>query len=78
MYLFCVACLISVNYIQAGVFHAVLAWFTFILVAILHVTSLKSWEDPQKKDLINKIWLGYYLFIFTYFFGIIISFYLIK
>ena len=72
LYLLGIAMLISYNYLQGGVFEAILAWFTLVIAIVLHFTTLKTFSKPPLE---NKLWIAYYVFMFTYFIGIIISFY---
>lgn len=72
LYLYTIACLISYNYLQGGVFEAILAWFSLLVGIVLHATVFKNFDKPELE---NKLWVFYYFMIWVYFLGIIISFY---
>lgn len=72
LYLCGVAYLISFNYLQGGIFEAIMAWIALSVSILLHMTVFKSMDN---KSLENKLWLVYYFVIFVYYLGIIINFY---
>ncbi|EAS04983.1 transmembrane protein, putative (macronuclear) [Tetrahymena thermophila SB210] len=75
IYLYAVAVLISYNYLQGGVFEAILSWFTLIVVLLLHMTVFKSFSEARA-GLENKLWVFYYVMMFIFYIGIIIDFYM--
>ncbi|KAL4460801.1 hypothetical protein ABPG72_016608 [Tetrahymena utriculariae] len=72
-YLYAVAVLISYNYLQGGIFEAILSWFTLLVLLILHMTVFKSFS---RDGLENKLWVFYYVMMFIFYIGIIIDFYM--
>ncbi|KAL4434598.1 hypothetical protein ABPG74_007382 [Tetrahymena malaccensis] len=74
-YLYAVAVLISYNYLQGGIFEAILSWFTLLVLLLLHVTVFKSFPDTRA-GLENKLWVFYYVMMFIFYIGIIIDFYM--
>jgi hypothetical protein len=62
------------TFIQASVFQAIFAWFTFIPLALLHFLSI---EGSYKfiHDNRNGFWIAYYFLQFVWYFGIIVDFY---
>lgn len=72
LYLYMIACLLAFNYFQGGIFEALLAWFTLIIIIVLYITVFKKFTNSEVE---NYLWIGYYILILIYFIGIIINFY---
>lgn len=72
MFLFGVAAILSCNIFQSGVYQAVLCYFTFVFLLLIHLPVLYTHEVFNSK---KYFWLGFYLMLFMWYFGIIVDYY---
>lgn len=66
--LFGIAALLSVNFLQYGIYHAICSWVCFITVVVLEVLNFMR-DVPERAK--NVGLLVYYIIIFIWFFGIL-------
>lgn len=59
--------------IQSSVFSAILAWLTFVPLAVLHLCIYEKFQNLNNYK--DTLWLAYYGLQFVWFLGIIIDFY---
>ena len=72
-YLYGLGALMSLNYAQAGIYQAVLIFFTMISLIILVIAALMPESiDDQKRSVAYII---YYFFLFCWYMGIMIDFF---
>ena len=72
MFLFGIAGILSCNILQSGVYQAVLAYFTFVALMLLHLPVMNSASYFNTK---KYFWLAFYFLLFMWYFGIIIDYY---
>ncbi|CAK94367.1 unnamed protein product (macronuclear) [Paramecium tetraurelia] len=70
---FGIAGLLSMSTIQSSVFSAILAWLTFVPLAVLHLCIYDKFQNLNNHK--DTLWLAYYGLQFVWFLGIIIDFY---
>ncbi|CAD8082056.1 unnamed protein product [Paramecium primaurelia] len=73
VFLFGIAGLLSMSTIQSSVFSAILAWLTFVPLAVLHLCIYEKFQNLNNYK--DTLWLAYYGLQFVWFLGIIIDFY---
>ncbi|CAD8182507.1 unnamed protein product [Paramecium octaurelia] len=73
VFLFGIAGLLSMSTIQSSVFSAILAWLTFVPLAVLHLSIYEKFQNLNNHK--DTLWLAYYGLQFVWFLGIIIDFY---
>lgn len=66
--LYGIAALLSINFLQYGVYHAILAWL--LLVTVIVVDAISFMRDVSERIKSIGI-LVYYVLIFVWFFGIL-------
>ena len=66
--LYGIAALLSVNFLQYGIYHAICAWVLLIIVIILNGMILMRGVEEGTKGLVIML---YYIVIFIWYFGII-------
>ena len=72
--LYGIAALLSVNFLQYGIYHAICAWVLLIIVIIKNGMILMRGVDSKTKGIVTLL---YYILIFIWYFGILL-FYLIN
>ena len=72
--LYGIAALLSVNFLQYGIYHAICAWVLLIIVIIKNGMILMRGVDWKTKGIVTLL---YYILIFIWYFGILL-FYLIN
>ena len=70
MFLFGIAGILSCNVFQSGVYQAVLAYFTFICLLLVHLPVFSANFDLKK-----YFWLAFYFMLWIWYFGIIVDYY---
>ena len=60
--------LLSINFLNYGIYHAIMAWVTLICVLILHSMALIVQVDEKKQNIGITI---YYILIAIWFFGVV-------
>jgi len=71
--LFGLGALLSLNYAQAGIFQTVMIYLTMVTFIVLIITALASEAiGDQKRSL---AYIVFYLFLFTWYLGIMIDFF---
>jgi hypothetical protein len=74
-YLFGLGALLSLNYIQAGIFQAVLIFFTMLtFFGVIFASFFHEIVDDKKRSL---AYLAYYIMLFIWYLGIIIDLYIV-
>ena len=76
LYLYGIGCLLSCNYIQAGIFQAIMVYFMMVLYVVMAGTALLPDSIDEKKRTIGYIVL--YFFLFGWYMGIIIDYFVVT
>ena len=63
-----IAALLSINFLNYGIYHAIMAWTTLICVLIIHAMALIVEIKENKQNIGVTI---YYILIAIWFFGIV-------
>jgi hypothetical protein len=66
--LYGIAALLSVSFLQYGIYHAILAWMLLINVVIIEAMFLMRGVQERSRNIAITI---YYVLIFVWFFGIV-------
>ena len=66
--LYGIAALLSINFLNYGIYHAIMAWLCLICMLILHAMALIVQIDEKKQNIGVTI---YYILIAIWFFGIV-------
>jgi len=69
--LYGIAALLSISFLQYGIYHAILAWLLLINVVIIEAMLLMRGVEERSKNIAIAI---YYVLIFVWYFGIIFFF----
>lgn len=60
--------LLSINFLNYGIYHAIMAWLTLICVLIIHAMALIVEIKENKQNIAVAV---YYILIAVWFFGIL-------
>jgi len=66
--LYGIAALLSINFLQYGIYHAILAWLLLINVVILYAMIMMRGVAERSKNIAISI---YYTLLFVWYFGIV-------
>jgi hypothetical protein len=66
--LYGIASLLSINFLQYGIYHAIMAWLLLINVVIIYAMILMRGVEERFKSVAIS---SYYILIFIWFFGIV-------
>lgn len=72
MYLYGVGCLLSINYLQTGIFHALFSYFCMITVVLVLVMTIVDSLGEKLRVGANIL---FYTFLAVWYIGIIIDYF---
>lgn len=76
LYLFGIGCLLSCNYLQAGVFQTLMVYLMMIMYIVMAGTALLPDSIDERKRTLAYVVL--YFFLFIWYLGIIIDYFVVS
>ena len=76
LYLYGIGCLLSCNYVQAGIYQALMVYLMMVLYVVMAGTALLPDSIDEKKRTIGYMVL--YFFLFGWYLGIIIDYFVVT